>query len=172
MNREKPSYIPLFPDSYLADTTHLSTEQHGAYLLLLMAAWRSNDCSLAHDQHRLALLAGIPLARWRKLGPTIMEMWICEGGRCWQKRLRREWEYVQSKRGQARNAVASREHRKALNRSSPDASDDVSGDEHLGEGGGGGSKNPFQEEETSGGKDTVGQVRGRAAFAVIDGGAR
>src|SRR3546814_6166025 len=47
---QKPSHIPLFPDAYHRDTTHLTTEEHGAYLLLLMAAWGTEDCSLPNDE--------------------------------------------------------------------------------------------------------------------------
>lgn len=98
MSRDKPSHIPLFVDSYLADTTHLTTEQHGAYLLLLMAAWREHDCGLPSDETRLAAKAGVTLPRWRKIAPAIMEMWTYEGGRWKQKRLLKEWTYVREKR--------------------------------------------------------------------------
>lgn len=32
-------YLPIWTDAYLADTTHLRTEEHGRLLLLLMKAW-------------------------------------------------------------------------------------------------------------------------------------
>ena len=104
----KPSHIPLFPDAYHRDTTHLSTEEHGAYLLLLMAAWGSDDCSLPHDERRLAALAKLPVARWRKIASTVLEFWTIERGRITQKRLSHEWRYVNARRGKRKEAADAR----------------------------------------------------------------
>jgi uncharacterized protein YdaU (DUF1376 family) len=86
--------VPLFPDAYLYDTRHLSLEEHGAYLLLLLAAWRMPDCALPDDDARLARILSISGKRWAKLKPTIMQFWHLENGHWTQKRLLQERRYV------------------------------------------------------------------------------
>lgn len=155
---KKPSHIPLFPDAYLRDTTHLTTEEHGAYFLLLMAAWGSDDCTLPHDERRLAALAKMPIPRWRKIAPTVLEFWTIDKGRICQKRLRKEWDYVREKSEKARASVAMRRDRIGYERRTNDDTNDL----HLGggEGGGGG---PSQ------GKGFIDNL-GVDAFRVIGGG--
>src|SRR3546814_11524911 len=108
---QKPSHIPLFPDAYHRDTTHLTTEEHGAYLLLLMAAWGTEACSLPNDERRLAALSKTTVQRWRKLAPTVFEYWTIERGRIWQKRLMKECLYVREKSKQAHETVYMRSDR-------------------------------------------------------------
>lgn len=133
----KPSHIPLFPDAYHRDTTHLTTEEHGAYLLLMMAAWGSDDCTLPNDERRLAALVKMPVSRWRKIAPTVLEFWTIEKGRIMQKRLLKEWEYVREKSTKARAAVGMRKDRQErYGRTTNVGTNDL---HHLGEGGGGGS---------------------------------
>lgn len=86
--------MPLFTDSYLADTRHLSTIQHGAYLLLLMTAWRDPDCSLPQDDNFLSKMAGMDQRTWQNNKQVILSFFHSENGRFYQKRLSRERKYV------------------------------------------------------------------------------
>lgn len=102
--------LPLFTDAYLSDTRHLTTEEHGAYLLLLMEAWRRPDCSLPDDDKLLARLAGMPVARWQEVKPVVMEFWKRDGRRkIWtQKRLLKERVYVAEKSASQRDKIVKR----------------------------------------------------------------
>lgn len=79
--------MPLFTDAYLADTRHLSTTEHGAYLLLLMVHWRIGEEGLPDDERLLARYAGLTLDKWRRLAPTIRQFFIAKDGRLLQARL-------------------------------------------------------------------------------------
>lgn len=73
-------YMQLYVADYLGDTRHLTTEQHGAYLLLLMTMWRS-DGVLSDDPAKLARIAGLSLARWKKISDDVLQFFTpCEGG--------------------------------------------------------------------------------------------
>ena len=134
----KPSHIPLFPDAYLRDTMHLTTEEHGAYVLLLMAAWGTADCTLPNDEKRLAALVKMPVARWRKIAPTILEFWTIDRGRISQKRLLKEWAYVRVKSDKARSSVSYRKDRTGYERNTTVSTNVGTNDLHLKGGGGGG----------------------------------
>ena len=102
--------LPLFTDAYLADTRHLTTEEHGAYLLLMIEAWRRPDCNLPDDDKMLARLSGIGVARWPEIKPVVMAFWVRDGRRkVWtQKRLLKERSYVAQKSALQREKAAKR----------------------------------------------------------------
>lgn len=79
--------MPLYTDAYLADTRHLTTEEHGAYLLLLMCAWRNAGCDLEDDNKSLARITGLTPARWRRLRCRLETFFVIEDGKWRQRKL-------------------------------------------------------------------------------------
>jgi uncharacterized protein YdaU (DUF1376 family) len=62
-------WMPLYWGDYLRDTRDLTTLQHGAYLLLIAHYWQHTG--LPAEESRLAAIAGLPLATWRRISPAI-----------------------------------------------------------------------------------------------------
>lgn len=84
-------FMQLYVADYLGDTQHLTTEQHGAYLLLMMAMWR-NQGRLQNDPAKLARIARVNLRRWHFLSGEVMEFFDVDGDFITQKRLVREYQ--------------------------------------------------------------------------------
>ena len=84
--------LTFWTDAYLADTRHLTTVEHGAYLLLLIEAWRRPRCDLPDDDAVLARLAGLTQSEWEAVRTTVLAFWRRDGrSRTWsQKRLLKE----------------------------------------------------------------------------------
>jgi len=68
-------YLPLWTDAHLADTRHLTTLQQGAYLLLLMTAWRTPENALLNDDAYLAKCSGLGRKAWMANKKTILAFW-------------------------------------------------------------------------------------------------
>ncbi|MBA9067191.1 uncharacterized protein YdaU (DUF1376 family) [Methylobacterium sp. RAS18] len=92
--------LPLFTDAFIADTGHLNAQQTGAYLMLLMVAWRSPECRLPDDDDKLARWARVDRRTWSRVKPAVMEFWTLRDGFWTQKRLTQERDIV-SKRADA-----------------------------------------------------------------------
>ncbi len=85
MTRKPDDWMPLHIGEYQADTAHLTRDQHGAYLLLLMAYWRRGGPLPANDT-RLAAIAKATAQEWRKMRPVLSEFFVERDGHWHQKR--------------------------------------------------------------------------------------
>jgi uncharacterized protein YdaU (DUF1376 family) len=96
----------LWTDAYLGDTGHLSTLEHGAYLLLLITMWRSGG-SLPNDDRKLAKCARLTPSQWGRIRDTMMDFFTVEDGRVTQGRLTDELTFVKQRSArQSENARA------------------------------------------------------------------
>lgn len=89
-------FMQLYVADYLGDTRHLTTEQHGAYLLLLMTMWRAGG-SLPDDDRKLARLVGCTGSRWAKIRAEVMEFFVSSEGSITNPRLTLELEKASEK---------------------------------------------------------------------------
>lgn len=87
-------YMQLYVADYLADTAHLTTEEHGAYLLLLFSYWQTGK-SLRGD--RLASVARLSNERWNDVEPTLKEFFHVDEGMWMHFRVEADLEKVDSK---------------------------------------------------------------------------
>lgn len=90
MTKKADTWMPLYVGEYMADTTNLNTEQHGAYCLMLMAAWRRGG-ALPNDDEQLANVTKLPPARWKKHRAVLVDFFkVDEQGRLVHKRVTQE----------------------------------------------------------------------------------
>jgi uncharacterized protein YdaU (DUF1376 family) len=96
-------YIQLYPADYLADTAHLNTEEHGAYLLLIMNYWQRGK-ALPADPARLACIVHLAVDRWRAMESTLREFFEVVGD-CWvHRRIERDLARIAQRSDQASRA--------------------------------------------------------------------
>lgn len=109
MTKKADTWMPLYVGEYMADTTNLNTEQHGAYCLMLMAAWRRGG-TLPNDDEQLAAVTKLPLARWKKHRAVLVDFFKAdEDGRLVHKRVTQERlkaQAISEKKGEAGAAGA------------------------------------------------------------------
>lgn len=72
--------MPFYPLEYLADTAHLTTREHGAYMLLIMNYW-ARQGPLPGDDKRLSAICRMTFQEWLAVKETIEEFFDakCDG---------------------------------------------------------------------------------------------
>lgn len=75
-------WMPVFIGDYLSDTLHLTTEQHGAYLLLLFAYWKRRK-PLPNDDAYLANVTKLSLDAWSNARAVLEEFFEISSSNAW-----------------------------------------------------------------------------------------
>lgn len=81
-------WMPLYIGDYLADTTRLTTEQHGAYLLLIMDYWRSGR--LPDNDAVLSQITRLSPDAWSNARTMLKHFFCIEDGQWVHKRIDEE----------------------------------------------------------------------------------
>lgn len=96
-------YMPLYIADYMADAAHLSTLEHGAYMLLIMTYWQRGK-PLPNSNERLANVARMSNEQWLSVRTTIAEFFHDDGETWTHKRIESELARFLDKSEKARAA--------------------------------------------------------------------
>lgn len=102
MSDKTDAWMPLWIGAYLADTMRLTTIQHGAYLLMLMAYWRDRE-PLIDDDEELRAITKTDKADWKKIRPVLAKFFKIENGKWWHKRVEQELVSAAEKQSKAKS---------------------------------------------------------------------
>ena len=87
-------WMPLYINEYTGDTMAFTTEQHGAYLLLMMAAWKAKGV-LPSDDESIESITKLPPERWQAMKAKVLAKFSIDGATMTQKRITQEMERAQ-----------------------------------------------------------------------------
>jgi uncharacterized protein YdaU (DUF1376 family) len=105
MATAKPDiWMPLYVADYLADTAYLTTEQHGAYLLMLMAYWRNGP--IPDNDAILAGITRLPPDAWSKARAVLEGFFQVSNGVWCHKRVEAEYDKARRNRQAAHERAA------------------------------------------------------------------
>lgn len=82
-------FMPIYIGDYIRDTGHLSTAEHGAYMLLLMHYW-STGVALPGDEKRLARITKSTPQQWAESREVLLDFFELRDGRYFHKRVEHE----------------------------------------------------------------------------------
>lgn len=111
MSKRPDSFMPLWIGDYLADTMHLTRDQHGGYLMLIMAYWR-RGAALEDNDDALASISRCSSIEWASIRPVLAKFFTVEDG-LWkhgriEEELQKAAENYASKVERAKKAASAR----------------------------------------------------------------
>jgi uncharacterized protein YdaU (DUF1376 family) len=92
-------FMPLYVADYMADTAHLTTVEHGAYLLLIMTYWQRGE-ALPDDDKKLSRIVGLQGRNWKRVRAEIEPFFEVRDSKWMHQRIERQLSVLHS---QSRN---------------------------------------------------------------------
>lgn len=90
VRRKADAWMPFFVGDYLSATSRLTTEQHGAYLLIILDYWKNGPPP--DDDAVLAQIARLAPAAWKRARAALCGFFDIVDGQWIQKRVEHERE--------------------------------------------------------------------------------
>lgn len=90
MSKSAEAWMPLYVGDYLGDTQRLTTEQHGAYILLILDYWRNGPAP--DDDAVLQSITKLDRAAWKRNRPALLRLFRVVDGHWTHKRIEQEIE--------------------------------------------------------------------------------
>lgn len=81
-------WFPFYVGDYMRDTARLTTEAHGAYLLLMLDYWPNG--APPDDNETLATITKMSAKAWLGMRPKLEGFFVIANGRWTHKRIERE----------------------------------------------------------------------------------
>ena len=88
MSAPATAWFPFYVGDYLGDTQRLTTEQHGAYLLLILDYWRAGPPP--EDDEVLRQITKLDAKAWKRHRPALARMFTIGDGEWRHKRIDKE----------------------------------------------------------------------------------
>lgn len=81
-------WFPFYVGDYVRDTARLTTEAHGAYLLLMLDYWVNG--APPDDDETLATITKLPVSVWKKRRPILVKFFKVQDGLWTHSRIEKE----------------------------------------------------------------------------------
>lgn len=88
------TWMAFYVGDYVTDTMHLTTRQHGAYLLLIIAAWKGGGWITGSDTALMAITRLSP-KEWQQDASALLPLFVKDGDRLRHNRVAFEWNEAQ-----------------------------------------------------------------------------
>jgi len=126
-------YFKLYASTFIVETIDMTSEERGAYMLLLCHAWLANSRGvLTTKDDELARLAQMSLENWKKIKVRVLSKFKTSNAKIMSIMLIDHWKDCQEKSTKSTKAINSRWRKEKKNESkSGSPRPEVAGSENV-----------------------------------------